>query len=92
LEAKENLGVDTFTVLWIKATIMEAQCNYNNITTIVAHPTLGTSKESVTQPDYLVAKFKYDVETTAIMSPRRNLKTGKMAYKKAVELSKAVIS
>jgi hypothetical protein len=28
----------------------------NNITTIVAHPT-GTSKESVTQPDYLVSNL-----------------------------------
>jgi hypothetical protein len=26
LEAKENLGVDTFTVWWIKATIMEGNC------------------------------------------------------------------
>jgi hypothetical protein len=62
---------------------MEAQCNNNNITTIVAHPTPGRSKESVTQPEYLVAKFKYNVETTPIMSPRRNLKTREDAYKKS---------
>jgi hypothetical protein len=37
-----------------------AQCISNNITTIEAHPALGTSKESVKQPDYLVAKFKYN--------------------------------
>jgi hypothetical protein len=62
----------------------------NNITTIV-YPTLGTSKESVTQPDYLVAKFKYDVKTTAILAPRRNLKTTEDGTR-SVELSKAVIS
>jgi hypothetical protein len=62
---------------------MEGNCpmHNNNITTIVAHPTPGTSKESVTQPDYLVAKFKYDVKTTAIF-PRRNLKPRKMAQEK----------
>jgi hypothetical protein len=48
LEAKENLGLDIFMFWWIKATIMEeiAQCINNNITTIVAHPTPGRSKES----------------------------------------------
>jgi hypothetical protein len=60
LEAKENLGVDTLLFWWIKATIREiAQC-INNITTIVAHPTPGRSKESVTQPEYLVAQFQYN--------------------------------
>jgi hypothetical protein len=28
------------------------QCISNNITTIEAHPALGTSKESVSKPDY----------------------------------------
>jgi hypothetical protein len=35
-----------------------AQCINNNITTIVAHPTPGTSKESVTQPDYFGSQIK----------------------------------
>jgi hypothetical protein len=58
LEAKENLGVDTLLFWWIKATIMEiAQCINNNITTIVAPSTPGTSKESVTT-GLFVAQFK----------------------------------
>jgi hypothetical protein len=32
------------------------------------------SKESVTQPDYLVAKFKYNAEMTAIMPQGETLK------------------
>jgi hypothetical protein len=40
---------------------MEGKLNHNT-TTIVAHPKPGTSKESVTQPDYLVAKFEHNVE------------------------------
>jgi hypothetical protein len=42
----------------------------NNITTIVAHPTPGRSKESVTQPDYLVAQFKYNVENDTYTCPQ----------------------
>jgi hypothetical protein len=54
LGSKKKIWARYFTVLWIKATIMEgnAQCINNNIT-IVAHPTPGRSKESVTQPEYL---------------------------------------
>jgi hypothetical protein len=65
------LGVDTLP-LWIKATITEeiAQCINNNITTIVAHPTPGTSKESVTQPDYLVANLNNDVENDSYTCPQ----------------------
>jgi hypothetical protein len=60
LEAKENLGLDTLLFWWIKATIMEGNCPMHKyITTIVAHPTPGRSKESVTQPEYLVAQFQY---------------------------------
>jgi hypothetical protein len=48
------LGPDTFTVLVDKGHRKEiAQCINNNITTIVAHPTPGRSKESVTNPEYL---------------------------------------
>jgi hypothetical protein len=55
LEAKK-IWADILLFWWIKATIMKGtQCLNNNITTIVAHPTPGRSKESVTQPEYLVA-------------------------------------
>ena len=62
LEAKENLNVETLTVLVDKGYHNGreiSQCTDHNITTIVAHPTPGRSKESVTQPEYLVAKFEY---------------------------------
>ena len=61
LEAKENLGVATFTVLVDKGYHNGReidQCKNHNITTIVAHPTPGRSKESATQPEYLVAQFQ----------------------------------
>jgi hypothetical protein len=83
-----------FYVLVDKATIMEGNYpmhNNNNITTIVAHPTPGRSKESVTQPEYLVAQPKQQTDDL-YMSPRRNLKNhGKMAYKEKRQ-NKAVIS
>ncbi|WP_432221903.1 transposase [Flavobacterium sp. TMP13] len=55
IEAKENLGVDNFTILVDKGYHSGREINQfinHNITTIVADPTPGTSKESVTQPDY----------------------------------------
>jgi hypothetical protein len=72
LEAKKNLGLDTFTVLVDKATIMEGNCpmHNNNITTIVAHPTPGRSKESVTQPEYLVAQFQYNKSDDTYTCPQ----------------------
>jgi hypothetical protein len=45
----------------------------------LTHPALGTSKESVKQPDYLVAKFKYNAEKQLYLSQGETLKTGKMA-------------
>ena len=63
LEAKENLEVETFTVLVDKGYHNGreiAQCKEHNITTIVAHPTPGRSKESTIQPEYLVAQFQYN--------------------------------
>ena len=73
LEAKENLGLDTFTVLVDKGYHNGreiAQCINNNITTIVAHPTPGRSKESVTQPEYLVAQFQYNKSDDTIHAPK----------------------
>jgi hypothetical protein len=58
---------------------MEGNCISNNIT-IEAHPALGTSKESVKQPDYLVAKFKYNAENNSYTCPQgETLKHRKMA-------------
>jgi hypothetical protein len=65
----------------------------NNITTIVAHPTPGTSKESVTQPDYLVAKFKYDARKRQYTCPQgETLKPREDGIKKVGEQSKVVIN
>jgi transposase len=87
LEAKENLGVNTFTVLVDKGYHNGreiAQCISHNITTIVAHPTPGTSKESVTQPDYLVAKFIYNkVDDTYTCPQGETLKTTGRWHKKS---------
>jgi hypothetical protein len=65
-----------------------AQCINNNITTIVAHPTPGRSKESVTQPN-ICSSISVQQMTIPIHVPRRNLKTTEDG---TVELSKAVIS
>jgi transposase len=87
LEAKENLGVDTFTALVDKGYHNGreiAQCIKHNITTIVAHPTPGTSKESVTQPDYLVAKFIYNKADDTYTCPQgATLKTTGRWHKKS---------
>lgn len=72
LEAKENLEVDTFTVLVDKGYHNGreiARCKNNNITTIVAHPTPGISKESATQTAYLVAKFIYNKQEDTYRCP-----------------------
>jgi hypothetical protein len=64
---------------------------HNNITTIVAHPTPGRSKESVTQPEYLVAQFQYNKSDDTYTCPQGEiLKPREDGTRKAVELSKAV--
>jgi hypothetical protein len=61
-----------------------AQCLSNNITTILAHPTPRTSKESVTQPHYLVAKFIYNKIDDSYTCPQREtLKTTGRSHKKS---------
>ena len=86
LEAKENLGVDTYTALVDKGYHNGreiSQCKDNNITTIVAHPTPGISKESATQPDYLVAKFTYNSQDDTYTCPKDEiLKTTGRWHKK----------
>uniref|UniRef100_UPI001E35C422 IS1182 family transposase n=1 Tax=Flavobacterium sp. ACAM 123 TaxID=1189620 RepID=UPI001E35C422 len=87
LEAKENLGVDTFTALVDKGYHNGreiAQCIKHNIITIVAHPTPGKSKESVTQLDYLVAKFTYNKADDTYTCPQgATLKTTGRWHKKS---------
>jgi hypothetical protein len=65
--------------------------NVNNTHTTIAHPTPGRSKESVTQPN-ICSSISVQQPTIPYMSPRRNLKTTEDGTRKAVELSKAVIS
>ena len=86
LEAKENLKVETFTVLVDKGyhngrEIM--QCKEANITTIVAHQEQGKSNENGTQPDYFVSKFSYDKATDSYICPQgETLKTTGSWHKK----------
>jgi transposase len=73
LEAKENLAIETYTALVDKGYHNGKQieiCKQANITTIVAQPDQGKSKENRTQPDYLVAKFEYDKTTDTYTCPQ----------------------
>jgi len=87
LEAKENLAVETLTVLVDKGYHNGreiAQCKDNNITTIVAHPTPGRAKDSTTQPAYLVAKFQYNKIDDSYTCPQgKILKTTGRWHKKS---------
>lgn len=90
LEAKENLSVETFTVLVDKGYHNGREitkCKENNITTIVAHPELVKSNENGTQPDYLVAKFNYNIQTDSYTCPQgETLKTTGRWHKKSSRL------
>jgi transposase len=73
LEAKENLDVETFTVLVDKGYHNGreiATCKSNNITTIVAQPDQGKSNENGTQPEYLVSKFTYNKNDNTYTCPQ----------------------
>ena len=73
LEAKENLGVDTFTALVDKGYHNGKQieiCKLANITTIVAQPEQGKSNENGTTANYLIAQFKYDQTTDTYLCPQ----------------------
>ena len=89
LEAKENLGVETLTVLVDKGYHNGreiTQCKAENITTIVAHPELGISNENGTTKDYLVANFIYDKESDSYTCPQnQTLKTTGKWHKKTRE-------
>ncbi|MEC5158616.1 transposase [Chryseobacterium sp. MP_3.2] len=86
IEAKENLGVETFTALVDKGYHNGReidQCKSANITTIVAHPEQGKSNENGTQPDYFVSKFIYNKEEDSYTCPEGQiLKTTGRWHKK----------
>ena len=73
IEAKENLALETFTVLVDKGYHNGREletCKNHNITTIVAHPDQGKSNENGTQPEYLVSKFIYNKEANTYTCPQ----------------------
>ena len=72
-EAKENLELETFTVLVDKGYHNGREletCKENNITTIVAVPEQGKSNENGTQPEYFVSNFIYDKEQNTYTCPQ----------------------
>ena len=72
-EAKENLELETFTVLVDKGYHNGRElntCKENNITTIVAVPDQGKSNENGTQPEYFVSKFIYNKEENTYTCPQ----------------------
>lgn len=73
IEAKKNLGIQTYTALVDKGyhngREIEA-CKKENITTIVAQPEQGKSNENGTTKDYLVAQFKYDQTSDTYTCPQ----------------------
>ena len=86
MEAKENLGVETFTALVDKGYHNGREitrCKAENIRTIVAHPDQGKSNENGTQPDYFVSKFIYNKEEDTYTCPAHQvLKTTGRWHKK----------
>ena len=86
IEAKENLGVETFTALVDKGYHNGreiTQCKEQNIITIVAHPDQGKSNENGTQPDYFVSKFIYNTDYDTYTCPANQvLKTTGRWHKK----------
>jgi transposase len=88
IEAKENLGIETYTALADKGYHNGKQieiCKQANITTIVAQPEQGKNKEN-TLPDYLVTKFQYDKTTDTYTCPQgETLKTTGSWHKKTTD-------
>jgi transposase len=89
IEAKENLGLESFTILVDKGYHNGreiAACQKENITTIVAQPAQGKSNENGTTPDYLVSNFVYNEETDTYTCPaNQTLKTTGTWHKKTRE-------
>jgi transposase len=78
LEAKENIEVETFTVLVDKGYHNGREletCKQNNIITIVAVPNQGKSNENGTQKDYLVSEFTYNKKENTYTCPQEQTLT-----------------
>lgn len=89
IEAKENLGIETYTALVDKGyhngREIEA-CKQANITTIVAQPEQGKNKENGTTKDYFVSKFQYDKTIDTYTCPQgETLKTTGHWHKKTTD-------
>lgn len=72
IEAKENLGIETYTALVDKGYHNGKQieiCKQANITTIVAQPEQGKNKERIAE-GYLISKFQYDQTTDTYTCPQ----------------------
>jgi transposase len=73
LEAKANLGAETFTALVDKGYHNGGQlqtCKDNNITTICAYPELVNSNAKGTTPEYMVDKFVYNETNDTYTCPQ----------------------
>jgi transposase len=88
IEAKENLGIETYTALVDKGYHNGKQievCKQANITTIVAQPEQGKNKERISE-DYLISKFQYDHTTDTYTCPQgETLTTTGSWYKKTMD-------
>lgn len=88
IEAKENLGIETYTALVDKGYHNGKQieaCKQANIVTIVAQPEQGKNKERITE-DYLISKFQYDHTTDTYTCPQgETLKTTGSWHKKTTD-------
>lgn len=89
LEAKGNIGKETFTALLDKGyhNGRELQtCQNEGITTIVAIPEIVNSNEHGTTADYVVTKFSYNPEADTYTCPQGStLKTTGTWHKKTRE-------
>ena len=78
MEAKENLALESFTVLVDKGYHNGREietCKKNNITTIVAVPEQGKSNENGTQSEYFVSNFSYNKADNTYTCPENQVLT-----------------
>ena len=89
MEAKANLGVETFTALVDKGYHNSGQlqtCKDQNITTICANPELVNSNGKGTTPEYMVDKFVYNETSDTYTCPQgETLQTTGTWHKKTRE-------
>jgi radical SAM protein with 4Fe4S-binding SPASM domain len=89
LETKANLDLESFTAILDKGYYNGREleiCQNNNITTLVAPPTLVNSNTFGTTEAYLVSKFEYNSQTDTYTCPAGSvLKTSGTWHKKTRE-------